>query len=187
VINQRHTQRIAGLLQDAVAKGARTLTGGEVDVAGCYIAPTLLDQVPRDAAIMSEEIFGPLLPILTFRNVDEVVRQINEGPKPLALYVFSQDKARTRRILAQTSSGGVAINQVVLHYAQGNLPFGGVNNSGIGNAHGEFGFKTFSHERGVLKGGSINAAKMLFYPPYTGLKRRLVSQFLGMLKYRLPL
>jgi aldehyde dehydrogenase (NAD+) len=100
--------------------------------------------------------------------------------------VFSQDKARTRRIPAQTSSG-VAINQVVLHYAQGNLPFGGVNNSGIGNAHGEFGFKTFSHERGVLKGGSINAAKMLFYPPYTGLKRRLVSQFLGMLKYRLPL
>lgn len=187
VINQRHTQRIAGLLQDAVAKGARTLTGGEVDVAGCYIAPTLLDQVPRDAAIMSEEIFGPLLPILTFRNVDEVVRQINEGPKPLALYVFSQDKVRTRRILAQTSSGGVAINQVVLHYAQGNLPFGGVNNSGIGNAHGEFGFKTFSHERGVLKGGSINAAKMLFYPPYTGLKRRMVSQFLGMLKYRLPL
>ena len=174
------------MLQDALSKGAKALTGGEVDVAGCYIAPTLLDQVPRDAAIMREEIFGPLLPVLTFRNVDEVVRQINEGPKPLALYVFSQDKVRTRRILAQTSSGGVAINQVVLHYAQGNLPFGGVNNSGIGNAHGEFGFKTFSHERGVLKGGSINAAKMLFYPPYTGFKRRMVSQFLGMLKYRLP-
>ena len=186
VINQRHTQRIANLLQDALSKGAKALTGGEVDVAGCYIAPTLLDQVPRDAAIMREEIFGPLLPVLTFRNVDEVVRQINEGPKPLALYVFSQDKVRTRRILAQTSSGGVAINQVVLHYAQGNLPFGGVNNSGIGNAHGEYGFKAFSHERGVLKGGSINAAKMLFYPPYTGFKRRMVSQFLGMLKYRLP-
>ncbi|MFZ2298594.1 MAG: aldehyde dehydrogenase family protein [Aquabacterium sp.] len=186
VINQRHTQRIANLLQDALSKGAKALTGGEVDVAGCYIAPTLLDQVPPDAAIMREEIFGPVLPVLTFRNVDEVVRQINEGPKPLALYVFSQDKVRTRRILAQTSSGGVAINQVVLHYAQGNLPFGGVNNSGIGNAHGEYGFKTFSHERGVLKGGSINAAKMLFYPPYTGLKRRMVSQFLGMLKYRLP-
>ncbi|HRH30222.1 MAG TPA: aldehyde dehydrogenase family protein, partial [Aquabacterium sp.] len=116
----------------------------------------------------------------------EAIRFVNDRDKPLALYVFSQDKVRTRRILAQTSSGGVAINQVVLHYAQGNLPFGGVNNSGIGNAHGEFGFKTFSHERGVLKGGSINAAKMLFYPRYTGLKRRMVSQFLGMLKYRLP-
>ncbi len=80
VINQRHTQRIANLLQDALSKGAKALTGGEVDVAGCYIAPTLLDQVPRDAAIMREEIFGPLLPVLTFRNVDEVVRQINEGP-----------------------------------------------------------------------------------------------------------
>ncbi|HYR25514.1 MAG TPA: aldehyde dehydrogenase family protein, partial [Aquabacterium sp.] len=186
VINTRHTQRIAGLLQDALAKGAQTLTGGEVDVPGCYIAPTLLDLVPRDAAIMSEEIFGPVLPIVTFQDMDEVVREINAMPKPLALYVFSQDMARTRRLLAQTSSGGVAINQVVLHYAQGNLPFGGVNNSGIGNAHGEFGFKAFSHERGVLKGGTINAAKTLFYPPYTGLKQQMVSRFLQMLRLPLP-
>lgn len=186
VINTRHTQRIAGLLQDALAKGAQTLTGGEVDVPGCYIAPTLLHQVPRDAAIMSEEIFGPVLPIVTFQDMDEVVREINAMPKPLALYVFSQDMARTRRLLAQTSSGGVAINQVVLHYAQGNLPFGGVNNSGIGNAHGEFGFKAFSHERGVLKGGTINAAKTLFYPPYTGLKQQMVSRFLQMLRLPLP-
>ncbi|MFZ4551118.1 MAG: aldehyde dehydrogenase family protein [Aquabacterium sp.] len=186
VINQRHTQRIGGLLQDALSKGAKALTGGEVDVASCYIAPTLLDQVPRDAAIMSEEIFGPVLPVLTFRQVDEVVHAINAMPKPLALYVFSQDMKRTRSILARTSSGGVAINQVVLHYAQGNLPFGGVNNSGIGNAHGEFGFKTFSHERGVLKGGMINAAKMLFYPPYTPAKKQMVTQFLKMLKLPLP-
>ena len=184
VINARHTQRIASLLDDAVSKGAKILAGGDVDVPGCYIAPTLLDQVPRDAAIMTEEIFGPVLPILTFHDIEEVVREINAMPKPLALYVFSRDMKRTRRLLAQTSSGGVAINQVVLHYAQGNLPFGGVNNSGIGNAHGEFGFKAFSHERGVLKGGRINAAKTLFYPPYTGLKQQMVAKFLHVL--RLP-
>jgi len=153
VINQRHTQRIAGLLDDARQKGARVLTGGEVDVGSCFIAPTLIDQVAPEATIMSEEIFGPVLPILTYRNLDDVVRAINAQPKPLALYIFSKDKVRTRRIMAQTSSGGVAINHCVMHYAQGNLPFGGVNNSGIGSAHGEFGFKAFSHERAVLKSG----------------------------------
>lgn len=183
VINQRHTQRIGGLLDDARERGARVLAGGEVDVASCYIAPTLIDQVPREAAIMSEEIFGPVLPIITFNNLDEVVREINAAPKPLALYIFSENKQRTRRLLAQTSSGGAAINHCVLHYAHGNLPFGGVNNSGIGNAHGEFGFKAFSHERAVLKSGPIMMAK-LFFPPYTGFKRRLIRMTVDSL--RLP-
>jgi aldehyde dehydrogenase (NAD+) len=173
VINQRHTQRIAGLLQDAKDKGAKVLLGGDVDVAGCYISPTLIDQVPANASIMSEEIFGPVLPIITYRDVSEVVRQINAQPKPLALYIFSTNKQRTRRLLAQTSSGGVAINHCVLHYAHGNLPFGGVNNSGIGSAHGEYGFKAFSHERAVLKSGPILMAK-LFFPPYTGVKQKLI-------------
>lgn len=173
VINQRHTQRIAGLLQDAVSRGAKVAVGGEVDVSQCFIAPTLLEQIPEDASIMSEEIFGPVLPIIGFRDLDKVVREINANPKPLALYIFSTDKARTRELIAQTSSGGVAINHCVLHYAHGNLPFGGVNNSGIGNAHGEYGFKAFSHERAVLKSGPIMMAK-LFFPPYTGFKQKLI-------------
>ncbi|WP_290872921.1 aldehyde dehydrogenase family protein [Aquabacterium sp.] len=173
VINQRHTQRIAGLLSDAQDKGAKVLAGGEVDVAGCYIAPTLLEQVPASAAIMQDEIFGPVLPILTYTQLDEVVAQINAQPKPLALYVFSTNKARTRNLIERTSSGGVAINHCVLHYAHGNLPFGGVNNSGIGSAHGEFGFKAFSHERAVLKSGPVLMARM-FFPPYTGLKQKLI-------------
>lgn len=185
VINQRHTQRLAALLQDAQAKGARVLAGGEVDIAHCYIAPTLLGDVPPDAAIMSEEIFGPLLPIISFRQVDEVVHQINAMPKPLALYVFSEDKLRTRRLLAQTSSGGVCVNHVVMHYAQGNLPFGGVNNSGIGNAHGEFGFKAFSHERAVLKAGAVMTTR-LFFPPYRGVKRKLVSKMVDLLRLPWP-
>lgn len=183
VINQRHTQRIAGLLQDAQSRGARVLAGGEVDVSACYIAPTLIEQVPQEAQIMSEEIFGPVLPIITYENVDEVIREINAQPKPLALYVFSTNKARTRRLLARTSSGGVAINHCVLHYAQGNLPFGGVNNSGIGNAHGHFGFKAFSHERAVLKSGPILVAK-LFFPPYTDFKQKLIRATVDIL--RLP-
>lgn len=183
VINQRHTQRLAGLLQDAQSRGARVLAGGEVDVATCYIAPTLIEQIPQDAQIMTEEIFGPLLPIMTYRDLGAVVREINAQPKPLALYVFSTHKQRTRRLLAQTSSGGVAINHCVLHYAQGNLPFGGVNNSGIGNAHGHFGFKAFSHERAVLKSGPILMAK-LFFPPYTGFKQKLIRATVDIL--RLP-
>jgi aldehyde dehydrogenase (NAD+) len=173
VINQRHTQRIAGLLQDAQDKGAKVLIGGDVDVASCYISPTLIDQVPANAHIMEEEIFGPVLPVLAYRDINEVVRAINAAPKPLALYIFSRNKLRTREIIQRTSSGGVAINHVVLHYTHGNLPFGGVNNSGIGNAHGEFGFKAFSHERGVLKSGPIMMAKM-FFPPYTGLKKKII-------------
>jgi aldehyde dehydrogenase (NAD+) len=185
VINQRHTQRIAGLLQDAKDKGANVLIGGDVDVASCYISPTLIDRVPANANIMEEEIFGPVLPVIAYRQIDEVVAAINAGPKPLALYIFSRNKLRTRQIIQRTSSGGVAINHVVLHYAHGNLPFGGVNNSGIGNAHGEFGFKAFSHERGVLKSGPIMMAKM-FFPPYTGLKQKLIRWTVDSLRLPSP-
>jgi len=181
VINQRHTQRIAGLLQDAQKRGAKVVLGGEVDVSQCYVAPTLLEQVPDEASIMSEEIFGPVLPVIPYRDLAKVVAEINANPKPLALYLFSTDKARTRQLIAQTSSGGVAINHCVLHYAHGNLPFGGVNNSGIGSAHGVFGFKAFSHERAVLKSGPVLMAK-LFFPPYTGLKQKLIRWTVDSLK-----
>lgn len=181
VVNQRHTQRIAGLLDDARTRGARILVGGEVDVATSFIAPTLLDNVPQDASIMSEEIFGPVLPIITWRDLSTVIREINAQPKPLALYIWSHDKARTRRIMSETSSGGVGINHCVLHFAHGNLPFGGVNNSGIGSAHGHFGFKAFSHERAVLKSGPIMVAK-LFFPPYTGMKPKLIRMVVDSLK-----
>jgi len=133
----------------------------------------LLDQIPAGASIMTEEIFGPVLPIIGYTDLDAVVREINAQPKPLALYIFSTNMQRARRLLAQTSSGGAAINHCVLHFAHGNLPFGGVNNSGIGSAHGEYGFKAFSHERAVLKSGPILMAK-LFFPPYTGFKQKLI-------------
>ncbi len=145
------------------------------------MAPTLLDNIPAEATIMSEEIFGPVLPVIGWRDIDQVIARINADPKPLALYIFARNDARTKRIIANTSSGGVGINHCVLHYAHGNLPFGGVNNSGIGNAHGYFGFKAFSHERAVLKSGPIMVAK-LFFPPYDGFKPKLIRTIVDMLK-----
>ena len=126
----------------------------------CYIAPTLLDGVPADAAIMHEEIFGPLLPILAFNEIDEVIAHINAAPKPLALYLYSEDQSAVNKVLAQTSSGGACVNHAIIHYLHGHLPFGGVNNSGMGNANGRYGFRTFSHERGVVQTRFGLATKM---------------------------
>ncbi|NKF20726.1 aldehyde dehydrogenase family protein [Solimonas marina] len=173
VVNERHTQRIGGLLSDAKERGARVLFGGEVSESDCFIQPTLIDNIPADAKIQSEEIFGPLLPVIGYRDLDAVIAEINAHPKPLALYVWSKNEANIDRVLKRTSAGGTCINHVVMQYAQGNLPFGGVNNSGIGSAHGLFGFKAFSHERAVVR-TRFNIATLL-YPPYTDLTRRILS------------
>jgi aldehyde dehydrogenase (NAD+) len=151
VVNARHTLRIKALLDDARALGANTLAGGGVVEETCFIQPTLLDMVPSNARIMKEEIFGPVLPVISYNNIDEVISTINAAPKPLALYVYSETAAVIDKVLTQTASGGACINHAVIQFMHGNLPFGGVNNSGIGNAHGHYGFKTFSHERGVLR------------------------------------
>ncbi|WP_250207755.1 aldehyde dehydrogenase family protein [Curvibacter sp. CHRR-16] len=174
VISDRHTARLAGLLAHAVDSGARVLAGGQVDADDRFIAPTLLDHVPPSTALMQEEIFGPILPIIAYSTLGTVIDAINAQPKPLALYVWSQCKETVDALLTQTSSGGVCINHCVLHVAHGKLPFGGVNNSGIGSAHGIFGFKAFSHERAVLRGGWLNPIQ-LFFPPYTGWKKTLLG------------
>jgi aldehyde dehydrogenase (NAD+) len=183
MVNRSHTQRVAHLLNDAIARGAKVLAGGDVDEGDCYIAPTLLERVPGDAAILSEEIFGPLLPIIEYTDLDQVIHDINEQPKPLALYLWSTDQDTIRRVLAQTSSGGACVNHCVAHFAHGNLPFGGVNNSGIGNAHGEYGFRALSHERAVLRGSWLHLIK-LFFPPYTQGRIKLIRATVDLL--RLP-
>ena len=173
VVNQRHTARVKGLLDDAVSRGARTLAGGVVDERDCYIAPTLLGDIPADARIMSEEIFGPLLPVISFTSLDDVIARINADPKPLALYIWSRDSASIDKMLKQTSAGGTCINHTVVHFLHGNLPFGGVNNSGIGNAHGHYGFKAFSHERAVIRTRFMLAR--MFFPPYTDRMRKIID------------
>ncbi|MDP3236293.1 MAG: aldehyde dehydrogenase family protein [Myxococcales bacterium] len=163
VVNARHTTRIKALLDDAKAKGARVLFGGQVDEKVNSIAPTLLDSISPDSKIMQEEIFGPLLPIFEFDSLDEVITKINAEPKPLALYIYSSDDAAVEKVLGQTSSGGACVNHAVVQFGHGNLPFGGVNNSGIGNAHGLYGFRAFSHERAVVR-TQLKLSPMLLGP-----------------------
>lgn len=161
MVNARHTSRIKHLLDDAKARGARTLDGGGVDESTCFVQPTLLDQIPADAKIMEEEIFGPLLPIISFTDLDEVIAQVNAGPKPLAFYIYSQSSNNIEKTLTHITSGGACVNHSLMQFLQGNLPFGGVNNSGIGRAHGHYGFKEFSHERGVVKTQFAFAAMLM--------------------------
>ncbi|MEQ1438831.1 aldehyde dehydrogenase family protein [Fontimonas sp. SYSU GA230001] len=173
VVNERHTKRINGLLTDARARGARILCGGEAVESECFIQPTLLDNIPADAKIQSEEIFGPLLPIIAYTDLDRVIDEINAQPKPLALYIWSKTEGNIEKVLKRTSAGGTCINHCVVQYAHGNLPFGGVNNSGIGSAHGIFGFKAFSHERAVVR-TRFMMARVLF-PPYTDFKAKMLN------------
>lgn len=173
VVNLRHTQRLKALIDDARSRGARLVMGGEVEESSHFVAPTLLADVPPDATIQSEEIFGPILPLIRFDDLDALAAQINRAPKPLALYIWAKDRRRARYLLQRTSSGGACINNTVVHALHPHLPFGGVNNSGLGSTHGEFGFRTFSHARAVTD--THLPLIRLFYAPYTPFVRKMIS------------
>ncbi|MBA9076593.1 aldehyde dehydrogenase [Rufibacter quisquiliarum] len=160
IVNDRHFQRLSQLLL-----GGTVFAGGETDADERYIAPTLLTNVSWQDAVMQEEIFGPLLPVLTYNTLSEAVQQVNAQPKPLALYFFSRDKKAQEQVLAQTSSGGACINETVSHLANPHLPFGGVGPSGQGNYHGKYSFDAFSHQKSVLK-KPFWPDLPLRYPPY---------------------
>jgi aldehyde dehydrogenase (NAD+) len=173
VVNERHTKRVAGLLTDAKQRGATIVTGGEFSEKDCFVQPTILENIPADAKIQTEEIFGPLLPVIPYTDLDQAIDEINKGPKPLSLYVWSKTEANIQRVLKRTSAGGSCVNHCVVQYAHGNLPFGGVNNSGIGSAHGIYGFKAFSHERSIVRTRFMMAK--LFFPPYTAFKSKILG------------
>lgn len=145
IISQRHFQRLTEFIKDG-----KIVAGGETNAEEKYIAPTVIDGVSWDAPAMQEEIFGPILPVLEYSDLDEAIALINARPKPLALYFFSRDKEKQQRVLRETSSGGVCINDTVMQVGVTSLPFGGVGNSGIGNYHGKASFDTFSHYKSVL-------------------------------------
>jgi len=149
IVNAQNFGRIKKLFDDAVAKGAKIAVGGTLEEADRTIHPTLLTDVTPDMLIMQEEIFGPVVPVLTYRNIDDVIAYISSRPKPLALYIYSNSQNNIEKVLSRTSSGGVTINGFFSHYLENQLPFGGVNQSGMGSYHGVFGFRTFSHERAV--------------------------------------
>ena len=174
IVNRRHFARLKKILDGSVEMGAKVVQGGACVEAECFIEPTLLTDVPMDAPAMQEEIFGPLLPILRYSNLKEAIDLINKGEKPLALYLFSSSSQNKKMVLASTSSGGACINEVNLQFAHTNLPFGGINNSGLGNAHGHYGFKAFSHERAVLQHHRFSLLKLL-YPPYGKLAKKMAD------------
>lgn len=149
IVNAGNFKRVKALFDDAVAKGATVAVGGTFEEADLTVHPTMLTDVTPQMTILQEEIFAPLLPVMTYETIDQAIGYIEAHDKPLALYVFSDNHETVDKVLARTSSGGVTVNGVFSHYLENNLPFGGVNGSGMGSYHGYFGFKAFSHERAV--------------------------------------
>lgn len=151
IVNAGNFKRVKALFDDAVAKGATVAVGGTLEEEDFTIHPTMLTDVTPQMTILQEEIFAPLLPVMTYDSLDQAIGYIEARDKPLALYVYSPNEATIDAVLNRTSSGGVTINGVFSHYLENNLPFGGVNQSGLGSYHGYFGFKAFSHERAVYR------------------------------------
>lgn len=170
IVNQRHYDRVRGLIEDAQERGAKIVFGGATteepaDSARLTILPTVITDLPEESKIMQEEIFGPVLPIMTYEDIDEAIAFILRKSKPLAFYLFSKDKKRVRHLLKSIPSGGACVNDVIIHVSNPNLPFGGVNGSGMGSCHGIFGFKAFSHERSVVYQSRFQPVDLV-YPPY---------------------
>ncbi len=172
IIHQKHFDRLANFL-----KCGEVIIGGETNPEELYIAPTLLGNVSLTDTVMQEEIFGPILPIIEYTDINEAITLINSRPKPLALYLFSQNKNLQKRILQETSSGGICINDTVMQVAVSSLPFGGVGNSGMGSYHGKASFDTFSHEKSVLQ-NSFPLDINWRYAPYQG-KLSLLKKIIG--------
>ena len=168
VVNDRHRERLQGYLREAQAKGARVieLNPANEDLEGSgKMAPALLIGVTDSMAVMREEIFGPLLPVVPYHNPEAAIAYVNARPRPLALYVFEHDRETVERVIEATVSGGVTVNETILHVAQDDLPFGGVGPSGMGHYHGREGFETFSKKKAVFLQSRLNGLK-LFRPPY---------------------
>lgn len=172
IVSPRHFERLVSL-----QTGGTVAIGGENDAADRYIAPTVLVDVDRDAPIMNEEIFGPLLPIIGVSSTEESIAYINAHPHPLALYVFSEDKRVVADVLARTTAGGVTVNGTIMHLTNPNLPFGGIGESGMGGYHGKSGVRLFQHMKPVLTRGT-KLDPSLAYPPYTERKAKIFRKVL---------
>lgn len=183
IINGRHHGRITRYIEEARQAGTRVIEINPADEPlppqDRKIAPTLLMNPADDLAVMREEIFGPVLPVKSYGTIDEAIDYVNSRPRPLALYYFGRDTAERDKVLGRTTSGGASINETLMHVVVENLPFGGIGPSGMGAYHGEYGFQTFSHRKGVFLQSRYNAASLL-RPPYTkianAMKKILLSR-----------
>lgn len=172
IINEKHFQRILGLIDPA-----KVICGGRSDASALKIEPTVMDHVVFTDAVMQEEIFGPVLPILTYNSLDGAIRQIHSMPHPLALYLFSSDKAAIRKVVSQCGFGGGCINDTVIHLATSNMGFGGFGESGMGSYHGKDGFMTFSHHKSIVDKKTWLDLPMR-YQPYRKINEKLIHMFL---------
>ena len=177
IITQKHFERVSAFVDGSNPSNGKVIFGGTRNPATRQICPTILDGATPDSPVMSEEIFGPVLPILTVKNLDEVIDFVRSRPKPLALYLFTTSKAAEKRIVSTLSYGGGCINDVIVHLATSYMPFGGVGNSGMGAYHGKDSFTTFTHAKSIM-----NKANWLDlpvrYPPYTEKKLKLIEKIL---------
>lgn len=172
IINEAHFDRLISYLEDG-----DVYTGGQHDRGERWIEPTILTSVHREGRIMEEEIFGPILPIITFDKLEEAIQIVREKPHPLALYLFTNRKSDQTKVSENLTFGGMTLNDTLLHVANPHLPFGGVGNSGMGSYHGKFGFDAFSHHKAILKKAKW-PDPFIKYPPYTDLKERLMRLIL---------
>jgi aldehyde dehydrogenase (NAD+) len=173
IIHQKHFDRLVQFLHDG-----EILIGGETNRDQLYISPTVIDNVSWEDSVMQEEIFGPILPVIEYTDLADVINRINSRPKPLALYFFSQNKQLQQQILNCTSSGGVCLNDTMMHFSVSSLPFGGVGDSGIGSYHGKFSFDTFSHYKSILHNSFWLDLKWR-YVPYTKGKLSFLKKLIG--------
>ena len=174
IVNERQFDRLAALIS---ATGGKVVTGGRSDRAALKIEPTVILDPPIDDPVMSDEIFGPILPILTVDSADAAVAFVNSRPKPLALYVFTKDQDRARTLIDRMPSGGAVINHIAMHCLVPQLPFGGVGASGMGAYHGQWGFEALSHRRAVLAKSAWPDPSLL-YPPYTDRAMKILRRLL---------
>lgn len=174
IVNEHHFDRLLNLLNDAKSKGAEITFGGNTDKLKKYFEPTIITKIP-DCNLMEEEIFGPLLPVLTFSKEEEVIDYINKKSKPLSMYIFAKTKSFSNSLLEKTSAGGVCINDCLIHYSHPELPFGGINNSGIGKSHGHFGFEEFTNKKAIVKQRTGFSMTQILYPPYSKFSKKVID------------
>jgi aldehyde dehydrogenase (NAD+) len=179
IIHVGHVERLSRLLQEATHSGAQIECGGTWDSESRFFAPTVVTGVTQEHALLKEEIFGPILPVISYDTQEEVLQQLRNSPKPLAIYVFGENPSsdEIQNWIQGTDSGGVGINIPLLHLANPELPFGGIGRSGQGKCHGYAGFMAFSHERALYEQGRFFPQRWLLFPPYRFLKRTLLRLF----------
>ena len=163
------------MVSAAQEAGAKVLIGGQSSTDDNYLAPTILHQVGKDNPVLSEEIFGPIMPIMRYKTLDEALELIRTIEKPLGLYIFSRSQKNINRVIAETSSGNLMINETTIAFGHPEIPFGGVNFSGIGKAHGHAGWLAFTNEKPVMRQSTLIPSTMLAHAPYTSFKSRVIN------------